>query len=277
MIAAHLKDEALLADILSASGDALHLWWLGQSGFLIKLRGAYLLADPYLSDSLTLKYAATDKPHVRMTERCIAPAALRFVDLILSSHQHTDHFDEATLLPIAHPGQRLILPAQNVPAAQRRLGGAAITLLPINDGITLDIDGWRITGIAAAHDEIVRDAQGQCACLGFLIQRDEFTLYHSGDTRLHPGLEPSLRPARCDVMLLPINGSKPERRVAGNMSGPEAASLAAACEARIAVPHHYDMFEFNTESPSDFISACTTQAQAHRVLRCGERLTLPPR
>ena len=31
----------------------------------------HLLFDPYLSESLTKKYAQTDKPHVRMTRRAV--------------------------------------------------------------------------------------------------------------------------------------------------------------------------------------------------------------
>ena len=52
----------------------------------------HLLLDPYLSDSLTRKYAATDKPHVRMTELVIDPARLDFIDAVTSSHNHTDHW-----------------------------------------------------------------------------------------------------------------------------------------------------------------------------------------
>ena len=58
---------------------------------------------PYLSDSLTAKYAGTDKPHVRMTERAIDPARLDFIDVVTSSHNHTDHLDHETLWPLRTP------------------------------------------------------------------------------------------------------------------------------------------------------------------------------
>ena len=76
MIQPFLKDEAFLEDVRRARGDrdTLHLWWLGQSGFLIHHYDACVLVDPYLSESLTKKYAQTDKPHERLTERVIAPA-----------------------------------------------------------------------------------------------------------------------------------------------------------------------------------------------------------
>ncbi len=73
------------------------LWWLGQSGFLLQWQGIHVLLDPYLSDSLTKKYSQTDKPHVRMTELVIDPARLSFVDIVTSTHNHTDHLDAETL------------------------------------------------------------------------------------------------------------------------------------------------------------------------------------
>src|SRR5207253_8231775 len=91
------KDAAFLADVrrvLDSSGRGI--WWLGQSGFLLVQNGRALLLDPYLSESLTNKYAGTDKPHTRITERVVAPAALGslgIIDIITSSHNHTDHLD----------------------------------------------------------------------------------------------------------------------------------------------------------------------------------------
>ena len=91
MIVPFRKDESFLADVRNArqDPDTVHIWWLGQSGFLVHRNQRFLLLDPYLSDSLTKKYASTDKPHVRMTERVIAPEALNFIDIVTSSHNHT--------------------------------------------------------------------------------------------------------------------------------------------------------------------------------------------
>jgi L-ascorbate metabolism protein UlaG (beta-lactamase superfamily) len=93
MIKPVLQDDAFLADVRSAPGDRLNLWWLGQSGYPVQWQGHHLLIDPYLSDTLTEKYANTDKPHVRMTERVVAPEKLDFIEVVTSSHNHTDHLD----------------------------------------------------------------------------------------------------------------------------------------------------------------------------------------
>jgi len=104
LIKAFRKDEDFIKDVAAAKTrpNYLHIWWLGQSGFLVLWENMYLLIDPYLSDSLTKKYASTDKPHIRMTEKVIAPDHLDFIDLVSSSHNHTDHLDRTEdIVPIA--------------------------------------------------------------------------------------------------------------------------------------------------------------------------------
>ena len=77
--------------------------------------GSHLLLDPYLSDSLTAKYAATDKPHVRLTARAVDPQSLDMIDVVTSSHNHTDHLDHETLWPLlaANPALTLVIPEAN--------------------------------------------------------------------------------------------------------------------------------------------------------------------
>ena len=58
------------------------------------------------------------------------------------------------------------------------------------------------------------------------------------------------------------------------MDGGEAAHVAKEAGARLAVPCHYDMFEFNTASPDEFVATCGSLGQPCRVLRAGERLTI---
>jgi L-ascorbate metabolism protein UlaG (beta-lactamase superfamily) len=278
-----LKDEALLADIAAPVADEneLRIWWLGQSGFLLRHSGSLLLFDPYLSDSLTDKYANTDKPHVRMTERVVAPGKLRGIDVVTASHNHTDHLDAATLNPLRaeNPRMRLVAPEANRSFVALRLGCDPGWPVGLDDGASVDVEGWRFTGIAAAHNTIDRDAVGRCQFLGFVVKRAGWTIYHSGDSLVYDGLAGKLRACGpIDVALVPINGNRPERRVAGNMDGTEAAKLSLAIGARIAVPHHYEMFEFNTAHPWDlFAPECERLAQPYRVLRAGEGWSVPPR
>lgn len=280
MITPALADEAFLRDLEQPLAEsALRLWWLGQSGFLIRVGSRRLLLDPYLSDSLSEKYAATDKPHVRLTARVIAPELLRCIDVATSSHNHTDHLDAATLLPLreANPGMELIIPEANREFVAQRLGIAASEPIGLDDGRSAVAAGFEFHGIAAAHNELESDDDGRHRFLGYVIRAGRWTLYHSGDTLLYPGLAEKLQAfAPVDVALLPINGNKPERRVAGNLDGAEAAQLAHAIGARCVIPCHYEMFAFNTADPRElFIPECVRLGQPCRVLRAGEGFTLP--
>ena len=278
MIQPFAQDDAFLADVARPDDTLgeLCIWWLGQSGFLVRHEGSLLLLDPYLSDSLTEKYAATDKPHTRMTARVIDPARLRGISIITSSHNHTDHLDADTLLPLfaANPGAQFVIPEANREFVANRLGCEESWPIGVDDGRTVIVAGWQFTGIAAAHNERQTDVLGRHHFLGYIIRRGPWTLYHSGDTLLYPGLTDTLAEHAVDVALLPINGNKPERRVAGNLDGREAAQLAHDIGAGIVIPHHFEMFEFNTADPKDlFIPHCEELGQPYKVLRAGEGMT----
>ncbi len=277
MKAAFQKDNALLDDIKRARARRqARIWWLGQSGFLLCAEGKTILFDPYLSDSLTTKYATTDKPHVRITERVIDPGLLTGLDVITSSHHHTDHLDAETLTPLlrANPTAPLVIPRANHSFVLERLGAVGERLIELDAGETVSVGEIRFTGIPAAHNEVEHDQQGHCRFLGYVVRLGDLTLYHSGDTLVHPGLAPALQPFSIDVACLPINGNKPERRVAGNMSGLEAAQFAKTVGARLVIPHHFHMFEFNTESPEQFQAECSRLGQPFHTLRNGEGLDL---
>ena len=288
MIVPALSHDELLADIKSANtnDDGVRLWWLGQSGFLVQWRQRHLLLDPYLSDSLTRKYAETDKPHVRMTELVMNPNRLDFIDVVTSSHNHTDHLDGETLVPIlqANPNVIMVVPAANRRFAAERLVSQASGVLetseaferltPINDGDAIEASEFRINAIPAAHEAVERDDQGRCRFLGYVVECGNWTIYHSGDTMLYDGMVSLLRKWEIDIAILPINGRAPERRVAGNLWGREAAQLGKDIFAGIVIPCHYDMFEFNTASPDEFVEECKRISQPFRVLKCGERFTI---
>jgi len=261
---------------VAGSPDRLHLWWLGQSGFLVHWASRWLLFDPYLSDSLTVKYAATDKPHERMTGQVIEPGRLDFIDVVTASHNHTDHLDAGTLGPLrtANPALQLLIGAANQTFVGERLGCDPAWPIGLNAGEAATVAGFRVHAVPAAHEALATDEAGRCMFLGFVVEAGPWTLYHSGDTVLYPGMAEMLRQWRIDVALLPINGRAPERRVSGNLDGPEAAELAHAIGAGLVIPCHYDMFAFNTAAPDAFVARCVALGQRYRVLQNGEGLSL---
>lgn len=274
-----LADDAFLADVRHAATlpNPFHIWWLAQSGFLVQWQGRHLLFDPYLSESLTKKYATTDKPHIRMTGRVVDPERLEFVDVVTSSHNHTDHLDHETLWPLmrANPSIEILVPASNRQFAAERLKVDPARLHVVDVGGSIALHDFTFHPIPAAHEVLETDQQGRHRYVGYIVKFGPWTLYHSGDCVPFDGLEDYLKPWNVDVAMLPINGRVPARRVQGNFWGREAIALAKATGIKTAIPCHYDLFQHNTEPPDEFIASAKALGQGYCVLRNGERYSHP--
>jgi len=199
---------------------------------------------------------------------------MSFVDVVTSSHNHTDHLDAETLMPLmrANPAMRVVAPAANRQFAAERLGINPETILP-QIGQDDQRGGIFDHGDHRRHPQVERDEQGRSKYLGYVIQAGHCTIYHSGDTLWHDAIVKKVKPFKVDMALLPINGDRPERRVAGNLDGAQAARLAKAIGARDVIPCHYDMFEFNTARRMSF---CRNARQFIRPMSSSVRAAPEP-
>jgi L-ascorbate metabolism protein UlaG (beta-lactamase superfamily) len=279
MIQPILRDNAFLQDIQYAAKeqDRLHLGWLGKSGYLMQWQGHHLLMDPYLSDSLTKKYAGTEKPHIRMTERVIAPERLDFIEVVISSHNHTDHLDGETLIPLlgVNPNLTVIVSRANISFAANRIQVPPERLTAIRvDSPPLTVGPFTLHAIPSAHETQETDDQGDYKFIGYILEVGGRTIYHSGDCLIYDGLAERIKGWKIDLALLPINGRDPLRGVPGNFDSEAAAQLGKEIGAGLVIPCHYEMFEFNTVSPQSFAEAAELIRQEYYLLKCGERLDL---
>jgi L-ascorbate metabolism protein UlaG (beta-lactamase superfamily) len=274
LIPAIKKDEQLIAEMDSFMKDKnhFHLWWLGQSGYLLQWKGKRVLMDPYLSDSLTKKYADTDKPHIRMSEQVMNPDLLRNISAVTSSHNHTDHLDAETLIPVLknNPGIKFIIPEANRNFVKERVKCEKNFPVGLNDKRSVAVDGFTFHGIPAKHNEMERDQNGNCRYMGYVIEFGKYKIYHSGDTLWFDGMVDLLKPFLVDAAILPVNGNDPAGKVAGNLNCKEAAELGKAIHAICVIPCHYDMFTFNTADVNNFIKEADRINQPCKVLKGGE-------
>lgn len=239
-------------DLQPGPGQIL-LAWLGQAGFLIRGSGRSIVIDPYLSDSLAVKYRGKEFPHVRMMPPPVAPDQLRDVDWVLCSHAHSDHMDPGTLPALAagNPSCCFVVPgaesavalARGVPP-DRLVGVNAGDRLELGDGVTLEVT-------PAAHEKIETDGAGRHKYLGFILRLGGYAIYHAGDCVPFEGQAGLLAAARVDLALLPVNGRdalRASRGVLGNFSFREAIALCVAARIPALLAHHVGMFDFNTLS-----------------------------
>lgn len=277
MITPVQSGQALLDDIATTqveSGEAA-IWWLGQSGYAIRTASSLFYTDLYLSEHLTKKYAGTAKPHVRITHAPLRGADLRDVQWVFSSHKHSDHLDPGTIpdIFVYNPDARLILPLAIANDAEQ-MGLELDRLITTRGDETIQVGPMTVQVIPSAHPGLDYDETLGYPFVGYVIQTDGLSIYHSGDTLVYDGLAERLSRYDLDIALLPINGSDErlqQLRVPPNMSMEDALSLADQIGRPLVIPHHYDMFTFNTANVADFVEAAERIGQPYRILQCGEK------
>ncbi|TAL40562.1 MAG: MBL fold metallo-hydrolase, partial [Chitinophagaceae bacterium] len=198
---------------------------------------------------------------------------LRNISVVTSSHNHTDHLDAETLIPVLrnNSGITFIIPEANRGFVAERVKCERNFPVGLNDRQSVTVDEFSLHGIPAKHNEIERDENGNCKYMGYVIEFDKYKIYHSGDTLWYDKMVDLLRPYPVDIAILPINGNKPARKVAGNLNSKEAAELGKAIGAKYVVPCHYDMFTFNTADVNEFAKEAEKIRQPYKILKGGER------
>ena len=264
---------------LAVPPGQLALWSLGQSGFVIKGGSTIAYIDPYLSDS----GAAIGAP--RRFPIPIDPARVQHADAVFATHEHLDHADGPTLGPLmaASPQARLITSPQGREIALRADFSAERIIVP-RVGERVELAGLAYTAVPAAHGASALadpcyvyedDGEGHARWMGFLIEGNGVTLYHSGDTVLIPELLIALQDQKIDIAILPINGRdffREQKEIVGNLWPGEAVELAVALQAKVLIGCHNDLFDANRVNPGMLFDELDRRAPWQRchLLQPGE-------
>ncbi|HHX63385.1 MAG TPA: MBL fold metallo-hydrolase [Chloroflexi bacterium] len=266
--------QELLDEIARTQPGAgeLTFWWLGQLSYVVKAGGRTLYFDPYLAPS----------PR-RNTPPLLTPDEVTNADWVFGSHDHGDHIDPATIpgIAAASPNARFVC-SRVARQKMLSLGVPDERIVALDDGLSYEEDGLRISAIAALHEFFDRDEELGYPYLSFIVETGGVTIYHSGDTLVYDGMLAKLSKWSFDVMFLPINGRDAERfarNIQGNMTFQEAVDMVGTLKPRLAVPGHYDMFTGNLANPKDFTRYMDVKYPdvSYWVGGHGEAVTLPPR
>jgi len=280
MIVPLQRDENFVEDFHSADKvtGAIHVWWLGQSCFLLKWNGIGLLIDPYLSDSITRANHGTETPYNRVSERVVDPLKLSGIDYVVCTSIRPDRFDTETILPLlaANPNMKLVVPAGSKNEVTEALGSASPPTVGINAGAHETAPPFDFHGIDAATPKIRRDAHGNSRDIGYVIIFGPFSIYVSGETTWHTHLIKQVRRWPINLALLPINGEERTGEKGDTLNGFEAAALAKAISTNIVMPAHFNLFDTGNVSPDEFLSCCERLDQRQRILELGQRMTMGP-
>ncbi|KAA9008656.1 MBL fold metallo-hydrolase [Paenibacillus spiritus] len=225
----------------------LAVWFLGQESVVAKGDGLTIYIDPYVSEDPDRTFPPPLEAE-RVTD----------ADLVLITHEHSDHLDRKAIPVIArnNPEARFLAPS----CCRKELLELGVNPDRLEAAVP---DAWagygpklRIHPLAAAHESLEYSEDGLPRYVGYILELNGVTLYHAGDTVLFPELVEKVGAHRIDLAMLPINGRdyfRNSRDIVGNMNYREAAEFAAVSGFDTMVPLHYDLYAGNAENPGYFV------------------------
>lgn len=207
---------------------AVRLTWLGHSGFrILSPGGKTILVDPWLKNN----------PSCPAQEKSQAKA-----DLLLITHGHFDHFEDAVDLARAlHP--KIVA---NFEICQYLQQEGIEQTLAMNKGGTLLVDGIRITMVPAQHTSSIASAGRMLPggeAVGYVLEFENgFRVYDSGDTTVFSDMRLIAELYRPDLSILPIGDLF-------TMGPREAAMACRLLRPPRVIPVHYGTFPPLTGTP----------------------------
>ena len=237
--------------------DILAVWYLGQEGFAFKYKDKVILIDAYLTDFADTIPGIDKDFWVRKYPSPLNPNMLNFVDYVICTHEHYDHMDPGTLKAIGAVNPRAIfIVPQPCCHSLISLGIDKNKIIGAKADVVINLDGIITTPIAAAHDVLHIDDNGNYKELSFHFDIFGFTFFHGGDMSFYEGLPEKLKQLPVNVAMLPINGSdwlRDSHEIVGNLNFREAVDLGAYMGAKYLIPMHFDLYDVNSENPSFFV------------------------
>ncbi len=254
--------------------NQLALFFLGQEGFIFKTsEQKTIMIDGFLSGELLHEGMAKG----RFYDPPIRPDELGFLDAAVFTHDHRDHLDPVTVRALCEVNDHctFIVPAPLAGKVSTEYGVPAERLIPAREREIIEVAGIAVIPIPAAHEELHPDENGDYRELGYRFEFGGLSVYHSGDCCVYDGLAEQV--GKADVVMLPVNGRsyyKLKAGLIGNMNLEEAVLLAKELQARLFVPMHYDLFNYNRLPVSDIPAGIDLYSRdlCFKMFRPGEKM-----
>jgi len=216
-----------------------YVLWLGHASLWIKLGKTTVAIDPVLGD-IPLYRRHTPLP---------IPKDALSADLILITHAHYDHYDKRSIEYLLKQNPHTIIVAPE--GFWRYLKGKIERerCFELEWWESVMINGLFITLVPSKHwSKRTPFDTNKALWGGYIIQNNERTLYHSGDSAMGEHFKKIGETFDIDEAFLPIGAYRPEVIMKHNhLNPPEALQAAADLGAKTIIPIHYGTFILSDE------------------------------
>ena len=227
--------------------------WIGHASFLIQMEGMNVLIDP--NWSMWLKVIK------RLKRPGLHIDSLPSIDFVLVTHAHFDHLDRRTLRRVAE-GQPIVVPT-GVGNLVHDLGFH--TVHELDEWEQIQLGPLRVSLTPCAHwgARMLHDSHRGFG--GFVIEANERSIFHCGDSAYFPGFEEIGKRFPIEVALLPIGAYDAPSRREVHMNPEEAVRAFLELGAEKLVPMHYGTFRLGYEPLHEPPERLLSSARAHGV------------
>lgn len=266
---------------LRANRDKNSYTWIGHATGLLQTDGLNILTDPIFSERASpVSFAGP----IRRTKLPFPPSALPHIDVVVISHNHYDHLDEASILSLnAQPGgpPRFLVPL-GIDAWMQDRGISNVRGL---DWWQSEMVGQSRITLVPAHHWSARSFGDRNETLwgGWVVKSPTFSFYYSGDTGYAPQFaDIGRRFGPFDLATLPVGTYEPRWFMGRQHINPEeAVKIAQDVGARRTIGVHWGTFELSDEALDapigDLAQALASRPEAapFELLQHGQTRWLP--
>jgi L-ascorbate metabolism protein UlaG (beta-lactamase superfamily) len=233
------QQETLRVQTHSFLPEGEYAMWIGHASLWLRLGKTTVAIDPVFGDI---------PMYQRFTALPLSKEELK-ADIVLITHAHYDHYDKASVKFLLAQNPDLIIVA---PAGFWRYMKGIIDreqCFEMEWWESLMVGGLFITLTPAKHwSKRTLFDTNKALWGGYVIQNEDHTLYHSGDSAMGDHFKTIGERFEIDEAFLPIGAYKPEWIMSHNhLNPPEALQAAIDLGAKTLIPIHYGTFNLSDE------------------------------
>lgn len=263
-----IPQQALPDDHFQSPSSQPRLTWLGHASFIIELNGKRIITDPILTNRASpVSFTGPE----RLSEPPLTSEQLPQIDVVIISHNHYDHLDEATIKALAQqPRQPQFLVPLGLSDWLLEQGVAAENIESADWWQEIKIDSLTFTATPSQHwsaRSLFDRMQSLWASWYIADSVSQKRVWFAGDTGYNNIQFNQIRErlGAVDMALVPVGAYQPEWFMQPQHTSPaEAMKLHQDLQAKQSVVMHFATYQLAAESLQETlndIEAARTEQQ----------------